>query len=710
MHPCLFSHFDLRSTGICSDDDSQTNQLTDQSKADLERAILAFLNNENECSTGTEVPDEVVSSITLVSWADGSTCAEGGAGAVDDGRRLQRRVKSKGRFNKKARCRLCDRHAESDIKDGSGSVNILEARGGSLNVFQHQNSKENIFARNERSGQRTLQEGSSQCQNDTLVDFILEESEENEATAFANISEAAIVLEEEIDCSPFSSACSGTDGRDDFPCCGAEGCKCRFHSESLCLDEQCGLPGGLCCSLNPIGEGFTYDVCTRDCLGLEGQCKDQPFATSGDAGDGEFYLSNVLEIEQICGDEVDGDLSSFQRSYLENLLLSYANSILNVAGCGDSSFTSVTITDFEQGSSCGGSFGRGEGSTMIRFNAAGICSEDGTCPDRYPLEASTLQRLLTEDVSSILDRQDRRLLEKDGLFVHFLNHNTDEWANITHALLNESTSYDCTGCSDNAGAGGETSACCGADGCPCVHLSDSLCEHTSCVIDGSGACCKNNFANCSADSYCQSPLFAASAAHEVPSTPGPSSKPSGAPSRIMASIFPSISPSAVPSSDPSEGPSVSPTEQPSRKPSLHPSSEPSAWPSQYPTTASEGPSSSPNSLPSNDPSDLPTMFPSEKPTLGPSQMPSSASPSHDPTYLPSERPTMEGESPNPTDGRPLSPTESPSEFPSSAPSANPTKRPTTLPSELPSEVPSFFPSEMPSGSPSAAPTPVSLSF
>ena len=600
------------------------------------------------------------------------------------------------------------------MKDGSGSVNILEARGGSLNVFQHQNLKENIFARHERSGQRTLhvliKEGSSRCQNDTLVDLILEESEENESTAFANISEAAIVSEEEVDCSPFSNACSGTDGRDDFPCCGADGCKCLFHSESLCLDEQCGLPGGLCCSLEEGGGGFAYDVCTRDCLGLKGQCKDQPFATAGDANDGEFYLSNVLEIEQICGEEIDGDLSSSRRSQLEFLLLSYANNVLGVAGCGDSSFTSVTVTEFEQGSSCSGGFGGREGSATIHFNAAGICSEDGTCPDRYPLDTSpTLQRLLTESTPSIFDRYDRRLLEGDGLFVHFLNHNTDEWANITHALMTNFTSHNCTGCSDNAGAGGKTNACCGADGCPCVHVSDSLCEHTSCVIDGSGACCMNNFANCSANSYCKSPLFAASAAYEVPSTPGPSSKPSGAPSR-MPSTFPSLLPSTVPSSDPSEGPSIEPTERPSRKPSQHPSSGPSAKPLHHPSSASERPSSSPTSFPSSDPSDLPTVVPSEKPTLEPSAMPSSASPSHDPTHMPSERPTTEGETPNPTNGPTFSPTEAPSEFSSSAPSVHPTKRPTAPPSELPSEVPSFFPSDMPSGSPSAAPTPVSFSL
>ena len=631
-----------------------------------------------------------------MSWVDGTTCADTGAGFFDDGRHLQRRVKSKGRFNKKARCRLCDRQTDDDAKQqGIGTR--------PTNVFQRSGLTENIFTRDENSRrlQVDVQQGRAQCENASLVDFILEE--ESTTEAFVNITEAEIVFEEEVDCSATSPACTGSDGGEDFPCCGADGCRCRHHSESLCLDEQCNLPGGLCCAFDATG--FAYAGCSRNCLGLAGQCEDQPFATSRPASqqgnDGEFYLSNVMEIEQMCGDTDDGELSRSQRALLEELLLSYANNILSFAECGASSFTSVTITSFEQGSSCaGGSVGR-QGATLLHFNAAGVCDE-GVCPDKYPLEiSSALQRFLLQGVGlqpSIggygYNRR-RQLVADDDYFIHFLNESSrPTWSNITHALITASTSVNCTGCLNNTNPGGDpTGACCGAENCPCVHLSDSLCESNACRIDGSGACCDEtmNWGNCSNTSYCLFTPFVSSSTETLYMSSVPSAKPSGLPSE-MPSIAPSASPSHVPSSSPSARPSNGPSLEPTSLPSHHPSFVPSIDPSA-------------------DPSQLPTMSPSEWPRGGPSAIPS-GSPSDEPTYLPSTMPSSEGDTPNPSDiptfepsDRPtLSPSEAPIDTPTSVPSEDPSQRPTPGPSGTPSS----SPSESPTEAPSAAPSTVSL--
>ena len=213
--------------GICSDGPRGT--LSDLSKAKIEGALLTYLNDLAGCaSDGHHInQDEITKSLALIEWQDAMACDEPSddADSRQDRRHLQRRLKSRGRFQRRATCRFCDKLVKTSVSSASQAPPFVR------------NLSDDCYGKID------------------LVSLLFEKG-------FSTVQEAYIGKVDNVDCAPSSDACIGAGGGNDFPCCGADGCKCRHSSSSLCtsISEQCSLPGNWCCGFDLRGD-YRYPEC-----------------------------------------------------------------------------------------------------------------------------------------------------------------------------------------------------------------------------------------------------------------------------------------------------------------------------------------------------------------------------------------------------------------------------------------------------------------
>ena len=254
--------------GICSDGPRGT--LSDLSKAKIEGALLTYLNDLAGCeSEGYHVrQDELTNSIALVEWKDAPSCSSigtTGSSSESGGRLLQRRQRSRGRFQRRALCRFCDRL-------------ITSTKAASSPPPRTTTSPAPPFVRRL----------SDDCYGKVdIVSILLGEG-------FSAVQEAYIGKTDNVDCAPSSDACIGAGGGNDFPCCGADGCKCRHSSSSLCMSEQCSLPGNWCCGFDLRGD-YRYPECEDSSFCKALPVPSEVYETFEADFDGKYYSFRSLQ-------------------------------------------------------------------------------------------------------------------------------------------------------------------------------------------------------------------------------------------------------------------------------------------------------------------------------------------------------------------------------------------------------------------------------
>lgn len=193
-------------------------------------------------------PDLTVDTMVVTSFEDGTTCED--ITVVTDGdyrhRQIQRkkrssvaRVSSKG-CQGPCICRQCLATDDSNAKGNATLRALLSTVLGSV----------------DGDNGRTLQGSGTGTGN--LTESLLN-------VGFADVANVSFRNFRILDCNPVSLECRGEE-TDAYACCGANGCKCKYTSETLCASEACYIDDSLCCALNPYeedGDVLLYPDCAE---------------------------------------------------------------------------------------------------------------------------------------------------------------------------------------------------------------------------------------------------------------------------------------------------------------------------------------------------------------------------------------------------------------------------------------------------------------
>ena len=193
-------------------------------------------------------PDLTVDTMVVTSFEDGTTC-EGTTDAADGDyrhRQIQRkkrssvaRVSSKG-CQGPCICRQCLATDDINTKGNATLRALLSTVLGSV----------------DDGNGRTLQGSGTSTGN--LTESLLN-------VGFADVANVSFRNFRILDCSPSSLECRGEE-TDAYACCGADGCKCKHASVTLCASEVCYINDSLCCTLNPYekdGNALLYPDCAE---------------------------------------------------------------------------------------------------------------------------------------------------------------------------------------------------------------------------------------------------------------------------------------------------------------------------------------------------------------------------------------------------------------------------------------------------------------
>ena len=229
-------------------------ELFDDTITSLETALINYFNDLEQCDEGTggnsdsnqatdpkevNYPDDLsftVVSVTLVAFIELEGCVDDST-VTGSQRRLQRRKRSRGRFNRLKKANNRRRRRRSRKRrlvevDQEATASYLDFDASDFASFLKQHD-ENLM-HNQNNGGRVQ---TADCDAD-LVESLMEQG-------FIEVTSANTSQAESQTCNTTSPSCTGAD--ESYACCGAVGCACRNASLSLCQATDCSLPPDYCC-------------------------------------------------------------------------------------------------------------------------------------------------------------------------------------------------------------------------------------------------------------------------------------------------------------------------------------------------------------------------------------------------------------------------------------------------------------------------------
>jgi len=514
--------------------EEQKEQLEQECGARRDLSIFDHRNDDGSTVIVDVLRDEDlrVESVTLREFIEGDACKD----IRRRQRQLQRRKKSKGKFNRK---KALNRRRS----DSSASKMFTPGAGRGRRQLQDVDCEE-LKAEVEKAEQEELE---SPKEEPNLLEILVESGLEEAAE---EIGEVVVEAVEVQDCVFGSPACSGEEGT----CCGSPFCTCNRVSASLCRSEKCTSDEVLdfCCESE--SDVFTFDFCEDTCNAMPSEAPSAaptisrppsdapsetptvatpaptisaapsvspkptttptksaapsisamptdapvtprptrfPTASPSDrptTGSPTFFPTDsatttygTFEVDFVglCTGDFGG-VSLEEKLGMETALIDYFIAVEECEAAADPRVrtVSVTLVEYTHDDTClDSTTGTGTQEGRGRFHKTTVPVDD--------LDWDGVPRSLQPPDSDDRRLQSSRNCKSQGLEGRLIG----KGLSVLYAEVSTEELHDCSATSDSCrDPRGADSPCCGVDGCVCQQVSQSLCVSARCKLDPDVCC------------------------------------------------------------------------------------------------------------------------------------------------------------------------------------------------------------------------------